>query len=102
ERKRVPLILERESDILRKHVPLGEAESSPQKLAPARQAAGRCRTEQQVAVDAFRRRPREEPVSGLGFRERFDDSFDLLLESGAQIEVACTSGAFCDAPHVSG
>ena len=41
ERKRVPLILQRQSHILRKHVPLSEPESSPEKLAPGRPAAGR-------------------------------------------------------------
>ena len=102
ERKRIPLILQRESDILQKHVPLGEVESSPQKLAPGRPAAGRCRTEEQVAVNAFRRRPGEEPLFGLAFWEGGDNSCDFLLESGAQVESARPSSAFCDPPHVSG
>ena len=94
ERKRVPLILQRQSHILRKHVPLSEPESSPEKLAPGRPAAGRCRTEEQVAVDAFRRRPGEKPLFGLASREGFDNSFDFLLESGAQVEVARTEQCF--------
>src|SRR5262245_5237549 len=94
-----PAIFEWQYDVLRKNVPLDEAESSPQKLPSRGPATGGRRAQKQLAVDALRRGPREDAFAGFAPRERRDNGRDFLLERGVEVEVACPRGAFGRSPN---